>query len=192
MMLKPSPLCALAAVLVSLAIFHPSVEAAGLKHVTLVLIRHAEKPDGGDGLAPAGEARARAYVSYFQNFKFHSEPVKFDAVFAAADSSASRRPRLTVTPVAAALGLAVNASYKDKDYQMFVDELRAHHEGKNILVCWHHGEIPALLQALGADPNALLPDGRWPGDQYDWAIVLRFDHDGNLKDAQRLDEGLTR
>ena len=30
----------------------------------IVVIRHAEKPDTGDGLAPAGEARANAYVDF--------------------------------------------------------------------------------------------------------------------------------
>ena len=177
--------------MLSTAFVPASASAAGLKHLTLVLIRHAEKPAEGDGLAPEGQARAQAYITYFQNFKFRSEPVKFDAVFAAADSKASQRPRLTVTPTAAALGLPINANYKDKDYQALVNELSAHHEGRNILICWHHGEMPDLLRALGADPGTLLPGGRWPGDEYDWAIVLHYDHDGKLKDAERISEGLT-
>ena len=182
----------LAAVLFCLAAtLGQTASGAGLKHATVLIIRHAEKPDDGAGLAPAGEARAQAYVGYFKNFQLHNEPVKLDAIFAAADSANSHRPRVTVEPLAQSLGLAVNASYKDKDYGLLVSELQAHHEGKNILICWHHGELPELLAALGADPNALLPGGRWPGDEYDWIIALRFDHDGHLKSAERLDEHLT-
>ena len=125
------------AVLFSLTVAsQPAVAAApGLKRVTLLIIRHAEKPDDGDGLTPAGEARAKAYVDYFKNFKVHGEPLKLDAIFAAADSRGSRRPRLTVEPLASALGLPVNTSYKDKDYQLLVDELKAHYESKSILIC---------------------------------------------------------
>ena len=169
-----------------------AAHGAGLRHATVLIIRHAEKPNDGAGLAPAGEARARAYVEFFQNFKFHSDqPLKLDAIFAAADSRNSRRPRVTVEPLAQALGLTVNASYKDKDFQALADELQAHHEGKNILICWHHGELPSLLSALGADPGALLPGGRWPGEEYDWVVALRFDGEGHLKEAERLDEHLT-
>ena len=39
----------------------------GLANVTLLVVRHAEKPaDAGDpGLSPAGQARAKAYATYF-------------------------------------------------------------------------------------------------------------------------------
>lgn len=181
----------LAAAFISLTAFCSAAAGAGLKDATLLLIRHAEKPDAGVGLALAGEARAVAYADYFRNFHFHSEPVKFDAVFAAADSTESQRPRLTITPAAKALGLSVNTNYKNKDYQGRVNELFARHEGRHVLICWHQGEIPALLRALGADPDALLPGGRWPRDEYDWAVVLRYDRDGRLKDVERIDEGLT-
>jgi len=36
-------------------------------NATIYLIRHAEKPPSGKGLSPAGQARANAYVQYFQN-----------------------------------------------------------------------------------------------------------------------------
>jgi hypothetical protein len=43
----------------------------------IVIIRHAEKPDVGDVLAPAGEARANAYVDYFEHFTVHSNEIRF-------------------------------------------------------------------------------------------------------------------
>ena len=162
----------------------------GPKDATVLIIRHAEKPDDGDGLTPAGEARAKAYVEYFRGFKFHSEPVKLDAIFAAADSKNSRRPRLTVQPLASALGLPVETRYRDKDYQGLAAELGERYNGRNVLVCWHHGVMLELLHAMGADPDTLLPGGKWPGDEYNWVVVLHYDQDGHLKDAQRIDEQL--
>ena len=59
-------------------------------------------------------------------------------------------------------------------------ELRANYQGKVILVCWHHGQIPALLRALGAAPETLLPNGKWPKDVYDWVIMVSFDENGHV------------
>ena len=157
----------------------------GLGNATVFVIRHADKPEAGDGLSPAGEARARACVAYFKDFKL-------DAIFAAADSRNSRRPRLTVEPLAKALGLPIDTRYKDKECQRLADDLRAHRAGNAILICWHHGTMSGLLQAMGADPAALLPGGHWPEDEYRWVIVLRYDAEGNVKEARREVEPLER
>ena len=75
-----------------------------LKDAVIVIIRHAEKPASGYGLSPAGEARAQAYAGYFQHFTLDGQPVKFNYIFAAADSKESHRPRLTITPTSLAIG----------------------------------------------------------------------------------------
>jgi len=61
-----------------------------------------------------------------------------------------------------------------------------------ILICWRHGNIPALLRALGAKPGDLLPRGKWPNSVYDWVILLSYDHDGRLipASARRINEHL--
>jgi len=48
------------------------IVAGKLQSSVIVVIRHAEKPDAGDGLAPAGDARANAYVNYFEHFNVDS------------------------------------------------------------------------------------------------------------------------
>ena len=72
------------------------------KNTNILMIRHAEKPDSGSDLAVAGQERAQAYVVYFRNYSINSSLVKLDYLFAAANSSASQRPQLTIQPLAAA------------------------------------------------------------------------------------------
>jgi hypothetical protein len=144
----------------------------------------------GDGLAPAGEARAKAYVDYFEHFTVHSNEIRFDCLFATKDSHESKRPRLTIKPLSKALGLDINTDFKDDAYAELADELQSgRYNNKNILVCWHHGKIPKLLTALGADPEKLLPDGKWPEDVFGWLVRLEYDQNGNLR-AKVKDENL--
>jgi hypothetical protein len=64
--------------------------AGQLQSSVIIIIRHAEKPDAGDGLAPAGDARANAYVDYFKHFTVNSNTIHFDYLFAAKDSHESK------------------------------------------------------------------------------------------------------
>jgi len=167
-------------------------QSQGLKDSIVLIIRHAEKPDSGNTLAPAGELRAQAYVHYFQTFTLGSELCKPDSLFAAADSKNSHRPRLTLQPLATALGLKLDTRFEDKQPEALASELRSGSHGSHILICWHHGEIPALLRALGADPAQLLPDAKWPPQTFDWLIELQYDHEGHVipSETRRICEDL--
>ena len=152
----------------------------GPKNSVLMIIRHAENPANGHGLSPRGEERAKAYAKYFQNFTVDSKQLKPNAVIVAADSKHSHRPRLTVQPFAKAANLSIDNRFANKQPADLAAELRANYQGKVILVCWHHGQIPALRRALGAAPETLLPNGKWPRDVYDWVIVVSFDENGHV------------
>lgn len=155
---------------------HPSP----LANATILIIRHAEKPEFGSGLSAEGQARARAYVSYFENLRFDSKPVRIDYLVAAVDSEHSQRSRLTLEPLAQALGLKTDLRFLAREPQTLAGELQSRPYGKTILICWHHREIPGLLLALGADPERLLPHGQWPNQQFGWMLRLRYDAQGNL------------
>jgi hypothetical protein len=150
------------------------------------------RPESGPELSPQGAQRAEAYVNYFKNFQIDSQPLKLDWLFAAADSKNSHRPRLTLTPLSRALQMRLDTRFKDKDFQSLADDIRSTPHGKHILVCWHHGAIPDLVRALGADPGQLVPGGKWPGSVFGWLIELRYDHDGRLLagKCQRINEHL--
>lgn len=161
------------------------------KNTNILMIRHAEKPDSGSDLAVAGQERAQAYVVYFRNYSINSSVVKLDYLFAAANSSASQRPQLTIQPLAAAIGLAINDEHKDKDYQKVADDIlqNAKYDQKNILICWHHGEILDLAAALGATglPAASnWPTSPWPSKVYGWLLQLCYDDKGAIIPAQTV------
>ncbi|MBS1910486.1 MAG: flagellar basal body-associated protein FliL [Bacteroidetes bacterium] len=151
-------------------------------NTNVLMIRHAEKPDdpGDTGLAIAGQERAQAYVIYFQNITIGPAPVRLNYLFAAADSAESQRPRLTIQPLSDAIGVSIDDKHSDKDYQKVADDILQHskYDGSNILICWHHGEILQLAEALGV-PASSLP-AQWPGDVFGWLLELNFDADGTL------------
>jgi hypothetical protein len=164
----------------------------GPKNGIVLVIRHAENGGIGHGLSPRGEQRAEAYKDYFLNFAVDSKPLKPNVIFAAKDSKQSHRPRLTVEPFANAAKVKIDTNFGNNQSSDLAADLRANHQGKVILICWRHGDIPALLRALGAEPKNFLPKGKWPDSVYDWVILLSFDQDGRLIPAstRRLNERL--
>ena len=166
----------------------------GPKNSVILIIRHAENPPNGHGLSPRGEERAKEYINYFQNFTVDSKRLEPNAIVVAADSKHSHRPRLTVTPFAKAAKLPIDSRFGNKQPADLAAELRANHQGKVILVCWHHGQIPAVLRALGVAPETLVPGGKWPKDVFDWVIMVSFDENGRLipEGTKRISEHLLK
>ena len=164
----------------------------GPKNSVLLIVRHAENPPNGHGLSPRGEERAKAYINYFQNFIVDSKRLEPNAVVVAADSKHSHRPRLTVQPFAKAANLTIDSRFANKQPADLAAALRANYQGKVILICWHHGQIPAVLRAFGADPDTLLPNGKWPRNVYDWVIMVSFDENGRVipESTKRITEHL--
>ena len=152
----------------------------GPKNSVVLIIRHAEDADSGDGISPRGQERAEAYKNYFLNLTVDSKRLEPNAVFAAKDSQKSHRPRLTMEPFAKAANVKIDTRFGNNDSNELAADLRANQQGKVILICWRHRYIPALLGALGANPKTFLPNGKWPGAVYDWVILLSFDQDGRL------------
>jgi len=179
-MTKNVPTLRVALALLAAALSCPAQGASGLKDAVVLIIRHAEKPESGAELSPAGVQRAEAYVKYFNDFQVDAKPLKLDSLFAAADSKSSVRPRLTLEPLSRALRVPIRAPFKAKTPELLADELKSTPHGKGLLICWHHGEIPDLLRGLGADSATLLPDGHWPAKEFSWVIELRYDGEGRL------------
>src|SRR5205085_10540277 len=83
----------------------------GPKNSVVLIIRHAEDADTGDGISPLGQQRAQAYKNYFLNFTVNSKRREPEAIFAAKDSKKSHRPRLTMEPFAEAANLKIDTRF---------------------------------------------------------------------------------
>jgi len=127
----------------------------------ILLMRHAEKT--GDPMDPHlsqdGYARAAKLADYI--------PATFGIprfLIATSISTHSVRPIETLDPLSAKLGISVDATYADQDYgalaSQLISESRYADAGTLIVICWHHGNIPALGQALGLKQSdyAFLPE----------------------------------
>ena len=180
------------AILFASTLTFTAVAQDGPKDAVVLIIRHAEDADSGDGISPLGEKRAEAYKNYFLNFTVDSKRREPAVIFAAKDSKKSHRPRLTVEPFAKAAQLKIDMRFGNNQSTELAADLRANDHGKVILICWRHPYIPALLGALGANPKTFLPNGKWPGAVFDWIILLSFDQNGNLipSSSRRTNEHL--
>jgi hypothetical protein len=131
------------------------VQDANKTPAIVFLIRHAEKPapeEKSSHLSPEGMRRAQWLPSLF--VASGSQLARFprpDILFATAESKHSNREVETLTPISVALGLPILHDYLDDDFDAAAkDILSGKYAGKVVLVCWHHGRMPALAHALGA------------------------------------------
>ena len=184
--------CLFIAVIYCSALIFAADAQDGPKDAVVLIIRHAEDADSGDGISPLGQERAEAYKNYFLNFTVDSKPREPNVIFAAKDSKKSHRPRLTMEPFAKAANLKIDTRFGNDQSADLAADLRANQQGKVILICWRHPYIPALLSALGANPETFLPNGKWPGAIFNWIILLSFDQDGHLipSSSRRTNEHL--
>jgi hypothetical protein len=189
------PSLALLAVFTLIPVYSQAAQAQqpqnNLANNTVLIIRHSEKPETGNGLTAQGEERARLYAKYFQPFNDQAPQIKVDSLYAGADSKSSVRPRLTLEPLSKASNLPINSSISSKDSEALVAELKSHPHGHYPLVAWRHSELPALIAAFGGSPEKLLPNGQWPDDVFDWVVVLTIGPDGQLVSQRLIHQRLT-
>jgi hypothetical protein len=154
--------------------------------------------DGGNDLSIRGSARAAALPSIFvpgqsqfacgldfdpPSFagSYQQVPIKGarppfpvpNSILATQRSKNSHRPVETVTPLAIALNMPLNDRFTNSDAdieemtkailnnQSFADEI--------VLICWHHGKIPAIAKALGISRPP-----KWDAEIFDrvWQITF--------------------
>lgn len=160
-----------------------------LADCTVLIIRHAEKPESGTGLTAAGQQRAEKYIKYFEPFSDGKKSFNVDSLMATANTARSHRPVLTLTPLSASTGLPIDQRFSEYDTEALVNSLHNEPHGKHILIAWHHGKIKELVKALGGQPESLFGEYEtWPHDVFDWVFELEYDRTGKLKSAKRIKE----
>ena len=103
-------------------------------------------------------------------------------------SAKSERPGLTLTPLGEALNNLPKADYRDTQYRSQAEYFQQNaklYEGKNILICWHHGKILDLAKAMGAShatlPHAAKwPQKPWPPEVFGWLLKIYYKADGTV------------
>ncbi|MGI8815178.1 MAG: hypothetical protein ACR2G2_07825 [Pseudonocardia sp.] len=152
-----------------------------------MIIRHGEKQDKSSPLPGIGEngnpdPNSLTQVGYA---RAHNLAVLFDptpgplrpglarpkVIYAASahEGGEGARTRETVAPLAQRLGIAVNTSFGKGDEDALAAAIIS--EPGPTLVCWHHGEIPAIAEAFGQVSPA--PPSNWPDDRFDviWTVT---------------------
>jgi hypothetical protein len=136
----------------------------------VILIRHGEKPEQGDGLSLKGLERAAALVPFLsQRDGDRSVPC---AIFAQGPTSkrTSQRPVETVAPLAQSLGIQVKTFHHSAVADMVKQVLsNRKYDGKTVLICWEHHGIPDIATAMGVQK---VPE--WPGQVYDRLWIVTF------------------
>ena len=168
----------------------PPAEPAGVAPGTLVMvIRHGEKPDGShpgvdaqgnkddSSLTKTGWERANRLADLFDPVPGPPRPglATPKAIYAAGanDAGEGLRPRETVMPLAARLGLTMNTSYGAGEEKKLVEQ--AITQPGPTLISWQHGGIPDIAKAFpSVTPK---PPSDWPDDRFDvvWTFTRTAD-----------------
>ena len=159
----------------------------------IMLIRHAEKPDGGGGpglmpngaenpraLTLAGWKRANALVGLFNPPDGAlPRPPLAKPVSLFASGSESLRPKQTIAPLAAALNLSVRTFLKGQEVELVAAVKRAEDP---VLISWQHEAIPDIASLIRGGADGVPP--RWPGHVFDLVWVFDLEPSGAWSFAQ--------
>jgi len=146
----------------------------GAEPARVLLIRHAEKPEGNDNAGPhlsaLGREHARDWVTYFTR-----SPERTPAALFAPKPTPrhpSVRPIETLEPLAAELKIKVRTPFSGSDYTQLARQLLSDPklEGKTVVVCWVRQSLPELAAALGVQP---VPSD-WSDTNYDGVYEINF------------------
>jgi broad specificity phosphatase PhoE len=157
----------------------------------IMVIRHAEKPNGAPGLLPDGaenpEAltatgwkRANALVGLFNPTGGASArpPLARPAILFASGSK-SLRPQQTIAPLATALNLSVTTFLKGQEAELVAAAKQA---AGPALISWQHEAIPEIAALIRGSADGVPP--KWPDHRFDLVWVFDLQPSGAWGFAQ--------
>jgi len=163
----------------------PSPPATVAPGTVVIVIRHGEKPDSANpgvdvngkpddsSLTAVGWTRAHRLVNIFDPGEGPARPGLATpvAIYAAGatDNGEGLRTRETVQPLADKLRIPVDTSYGKGEETALVEHVIS--QPGPTLICWQHGEIPAIAEAFPAVSPP--PPSTWPDDRLDvvWTLT---------------------
>jgi len=168
----------------------PAAEPPDVAPGTLVMvIRHGEKPDGShpgvdaqgkkddSSLTETGWERANRLVGLFDPVPGPPRPglATPKVIYAAGanDAGEGLRPRETVMPLVARLGVTTNTEYGAGEEKKLVEQVIT--QPGPTLISWQHSGIPDIARAFpSVTPK---PPSDWPDDRFDlvWTFTRTAD-----------------
>jgi len=151
---------------------------------TLVLVRHAEKPEQGLGLLTCkGINRALLLPDFFAaNFErpdhiFAPNPaVKVTEIHGDGQRYDYVRPLLTIGPTAIRFGVPINTQLPFNDPGLLADTLLDPQYHKDtIYVAWEHSALVSFAEIVLKRFHDPAPVPQWSNSDYDTFYVFRFD-----------------
>lgn len=160
---------------------------------TIMFLRHGEKPaDDGPplGVDPHGHndphslsvrgwTRAGALSALFDHVPTPDRPGLTRPGHIVATQPThdykSKRERDTATPTAGRLGLTIDESFTHRDAEEAAKSILG--QDQDVLVVWHHGSMPKLLQHFPLADASQIPQA-WPEDRFDLIWILSRESDG--------------
>jgi hypothetical protein len=147
----------------------------------ILVMRHAEEPRDpkNPDLSEAGRRRADHLATYI--------PSRFgtpDFLISAAANKLSARALLTLRPLSHTIEAPIDTSFKSRRSVPLTRELMSGTAYKRslVVICWTHLELPALADALGAQPRDC-PDP-WPEEVFNLILQLDYDKRHRLRVAK--------
>jgi broad specificity phosphatase PhoE len=162
----------------------------------IMVIRHAEKPNGEPGLmrdgtenpkalTATGWRRATALVGLFDPPDGQIAPHLARPARLFASGSESLRPEQTIAPLSEALELPIDATFLKGEEARLVAAAKA--AGGAVLIAWQHEAIPEIASLIRGSPSGV--PAIWPGQSYD--MVWVFDRqDGEVWSFSQTPEGV--
>ena len=147
---------------IALALLVPALAHA---QKLVLVVRHAERADGGGGTSMTGTPADPALSAAGGARAMKLAGMLADAGIRAIFSTPFKRTQDTVKPLAAKIGVAVT-TIAAGDTAALVARLRAQHGNDVVLIVGHSNTVPGILKALGG------PDVTVADTEYDSLFVL--------------------
>lgn len=148
--------------------------------LTVLIVRHGEKPEKGDNLSCQGQHRALQLPQVLADKQLVPNQIVVPALNQGEHTSHSRMYQ-TATPTAVRFNVDINTDFDAKDEKKAAQYVQSQHG--LVLMVWSHTEIPKLAKALGVHE---VP--QWSDADFD--SVWRVDVAQGQATLTRLSEGL--
>jgi hypothetical protein len=172
----------------ALSFFAAGILCAHSQPKEIVILRHAEEPQGDSiHLSAKGQKRAEALADFFQTDPLVTQFGPPVALFAPRPKpGGSRRSVETLVPASEALGQPVRQPFAQEQYVALARKILAApgFRGRTVIIVWTHSYINDLAAALGVRPRPR----DWKNGVFDRAwVIVRSQGQMTLKDIpQRL------